>query len=296
MGTSHVATTAALYFKSSAGNSWIATANTVLHTPRENDATLQEALTGADIVVCMGKHTFDELEKRFRLDARKTIVWNEDRYNVDLIQRRCQALVAYIGKEKWIDAVDKEGMPIGLELPVNWICDRGYWHHGVHVILMTRERGAVLEVRSKDVVTNPGSVDVTLGGFVDAGEEPLHAAVRELKEELGITVDSSALVPLDTRPRSAWHPLHKKVSRSIMHAYLVVIDEHHVVFRPEFSEVAGVALCTAKQLRDLLHGKRIEGVGRISTSVAYYNDIVRLARRQLKTLNAPRRKRKKTIQ
>jgi ADP-ribose pyrophosphatase YjhB (NUDIX family) len=161
---------------------------------------------------------------------------------------------------------------------------------------MTPEGGAVLEIRSKDIFFNPGAVDVTLGGLVNTGEEPERAALRELKEELGISLEIGSLHLLGRQQRSAWHPRHRKLSRSIVYVYLGVIDPEDIVFRPEFSEVAGIALCTPKQLRDLLHGKRVKDVGRITSSQAYYNGVVRQARHKLKELVPSRRTSKKTVQ
>ena len=56
----------------------------------------------------------------------------------------------------------------------------------------------------------PGCWDISSAGHLDAGEEPLQGAVRELKEELGITVPGSGLRPVGvlrseriTAPRGA---------------------------------------------------------------------------------------------
>lgn len=296
LGTPQVVTEAVLSMRKVVESTWTISASTLQHVPRENDATLQTAMEEANIIVCMGKHTFNELEKRFAYDARKMMIWDEDRYSVKSIESHCKKLVSYLNEGSWIDVVTKEGENTGLVLPASWVCDRGYWHKGVHVVLMTHAGGAVLEIRSKDMMSNPGMVDVTMGGFVDAGESPEHAAVRELKEELGITLKAEALHLIDVRPRSSWHPKYRKLSRSIEYAYCVLIDETEIAFRPEFSEVAGVAICTAAHLKNLLHGKRVKGIGRINSSVAYYNDIVRLARRELKNGHSSRRRPKKTVQ
>jgi len=296
LGVPQVATEAVLTMRTFVDASWIVSASTVQHLPRENDATLQTAMEEANIIVCMGKHTFNELEKRFSYDARKMMIWDEDRYSVKSIELHCKKLAAYLHEGSWIDVVTKDGDDTGLVLPASWVCDRGYWHKGAHVVLMTRSGGAVLEIRSKDMMSNPGMVEVTMGGFVDAGEAPIHAAIRELKEELGITLDAGKLHLIDVRPRSSWHPRHRKLSRSIVYAYCALIDETEIAFRPEFSEVSGVAICTASHLNELLHGKRVKGIGRIGSSVAYYNDVVKLARRKLKNKRTSRRTQKKTVQ
>lgn len=296
LGTPQVTTAAVLRLRTIVDDSWTVNAATLQHIPRENDATLQEALRQANIIICMGKSTFDELEKRFQFDARKMLTWHEDRYTSVSIDRYCQELASYLNEGSWIDVIDKDGNDTGICLPVSWVCDRGYWHRSIHVVLMTRGGGAVLELRSKGIFSNPGTVDITLGGFVDCKETPERAALRELKEELGLRLSPEKLDLIDVRARSAWHPRHRKLSRSITYAYMAVIDENDVVFRPEFSEVAGIALCTRSHLNDLLRGKSIRGLGRIHSSMAYYNDVVRLARRHMKKQHPSSLKRKKNVQ
>lgn len=69
LGAPQVATEAVLNMRKIASSAWTISASTLQHTPRENDVTLQNAMNGANIVVCMGKHTFNEIEKRFAYDA-----------------------------------------------------------------------------------------------------------------------------------------------------------------------------------------------------------------------------------
>ena len=44
-----------------------------------------------------------------------------------------------------------------------------------------------------------GLLDVSVGGHVDAGEEPREAALREMEEELGLVVAPDDLIPLGVR-------------------------------------------------------------------------------------------------
>lgn len=59
------------------------------------------------------------------------------------------------------------------------------------------------------------------GGYVDPGEEPLDAAVRELWEETRVRVDAKDLVPVGRYGRPGRDPR----GRFVTEAYLVLVDE-----------------------------------------------------------------------
>ena len=69
----------------------------------------------------------------------------------------------------------------GGELPA------GRFHKVVHIWIQN-SRGELLMQKRSDKVDNCPGIWATTGGSVQAGEEPLPTAVRELSEELGITV------------------------------------------------------------------------------------------------------------
>lgn len=63
-------------------------------------------------------------------------------------------------------------------------------HAATGVLLRDPATGHVFVHRRTDVKDlNPGAHDCLAGGVVDAGETPLHAAHRELREELGVDAD-----------------------------------------------------------------------------------------------------------
>jgi len=51
---------------------------------------------------------------------------------------------------------------------------------------MNSEGQLFLQKRSMEKDVQPGKWDMSVGGHVDAGEEPADAAARELSEELGV--------------------------------------------------------------------------------------------------------------
>ena len=265
-------------------STWFITTSTIAHHTRENDIATADALAKADGVICVGKHTYEELAKRWHYDARKLLVWPETHYTVKQIRQKCQELAEYLTAGLWVDVLEKNGDLTGLTLPIQWVADRSFWHYGVHVVILTKKGNAVLQVRSKDTTCSPSRIDITLGGVVGAGETPERAAVREVYEELGLRVRSDQLYLLATNTHVGWHRSRHRLSRVINYAYMVVIDEGHTIFRPEFSEVKGIALCTNRQIRQLLTGAYVPHIGRLTVSHKYYNTIVNRAYRILHRL------------
>ncbi|KAF4707346.1 hypothetical protein FOZ62_030372 [Perkinsus olseni] len=71
---------------------------------------------------------------------------------------------------------------------------KGLWHRSVHVWFYHPEKEAVLlQRRSFLKDTNPGRWDVSVGGHVDSNDDVLESAGREVREELGFSIDPSAL-------------------------------------------------------------------------------------------------------
>ena len=68
----------------------------------------------------------------------------------------------------------------------------GCFHKVVHIWIQN-SKGELLMQKRSDKVDNCPGVWATTGGSVQAGEEPLTTAVRELSEELGISVSAEAL-------------------------------------------------------------------------------------------------------
>ncbi len=59
-------------------------------------------------------------------------------------------------------------------------------HRICHVLIFNSQGKLLLQKRSSSVSYLPGYWSTSVGGHVDAGETPEQAAIREMKEELGI--------------------------------------------------------------------------------------------------------------
>lgn len=69
----------------------------------------------------------------------------------------------------------------------------GDWHRTAHLWVMVGGNELLLQKRSRTKENHPGLWDLSCAGHLDAGEEPEDGALRELKEELGLTAERDRL-------------------------------------------------------------------------------------------------------
>ena len=70
------------------------------------------------------------------------------------------------------------------------------FHRAVHLYIRGEHGGLILQKRSLSKDLEPGRWTVSCSGHVDRGESFKEAAVREMEEELGVSIESSSLVDL----------------------------------------------------------------------------------------------------
>lgn len=87
--------------------------------------------------------------------------------------------------DELFDVVDEQDHVIGQETR-SLVHRRGLWHRGVHVFLFTRAHKLLVQQRSKDRLQAPLAWDCSVSEHVKAGEDYYSAAMRGLKEEMGV--------------------------------------------------------------------------------------------------------------
>ncbi|MGI6013879.1 MAG: NUDIX hydrolase [Oscillospiraceae bacterium] len=93
--------------------------------------------------------------------------------------------------EEYLDVVDEFGVPTGKVVKRTIAHRDGIRHRTAHVWLFHRRNGVVevlLQKRCMTKDTHPGCYDISSAGHIPAGSDFIPSAIRELKEELGLTV------------------------------------------------------------------------------------------------------------
>lgn len=94
--------------------------------------------------------------------------------------------------EELVDVLDYEtGEKTGLVISKKEAHKNGLWHSSIHIwIISTDKKRILLQKRCADKNLFPDMWDISVGGHISAGEEPLTSAKRELEEELGLNPDN----------------------------------------------------------------------------------------------------------
>jgi isopentenyldiphosphate isomerase len=90
--------------------------------------------------------------------------------------------------DEYIDVATKDGALTGRRELKSIIHQKGLYHHTSHVWLYTKKNEILLAQRSAKKAICPLLWDVSVAGHIDAGETPKGAAVREIKEEIGLEI------------------------------------------------------------------------------------------------------------
>ena len=146
--------------------------------------------------------------------------------------------------KEYLDIVDEFGQPTGDIVERSVAHREGVPHRTSHLWLV-RKRGEQIQILlQKRALTKsfPGCYDISSAGHIPAGQDYLPSAVRELKEELGLTAEESELIYCGNLTIS-WddvffgEPYH---DRQYTKVFLLWADAGEKDFVLQEEEVAGV--------------------------------------------------------
>ena len=159
-----------------------------------------------------------------------------------------------------IDVLDARGLMTG---EVAWKSEAhrlGLWHRCFHCWIVSPETpsgGPYLFVqrRATGKETWPDRLDVTVGGHLGAGEEALEGGLREVEEELGLSVAAGDLIPLGTRKAELEIPAG--LDRELQEIFLLVRSLSPKDLRLQEEEVASVVRLRLDDAEALCEGGEV---------------------------------------
>ena len=95
--------------------------------------------------------------------------------------------------KEMLEIVNESDELIGLEERKK-IHQQGLLHRETHVWFFTPKGEIIFQHRAKDKETYPDLLDATVGGHVEPGDSYLATAIKEAKEETGVTINPADLI------------------------------------------------------------------------------------------------------
>lgn len=158
-----------------------------------------------------------------------------------------------------IDVLDGRGEKTGRIVWKSEAHRVGLWHRCFHCWILSPETESVgpylfVQRRAPGKETWPDRLDVTVGGHLGAGEEPLDG-LREVEEELGLKVMSDELILLGTRRAELQIPAG--TDREFQDVFLLVRPLTPGDLRLQEEEVAAVVRLRLSDVEALCEGAEV---------------------------------------
>lgn len=153
--------------------------------------------------------------------------------------------------EEYFDVLDKNGNKTGLTKPRSAVHRDGDWHRAVHVWVVNDKGEILLQRRALDKDTHPGFWDISVGGHLQTGDEPLSAAVREVREEIGLNIPPSDF-QLIHEHHSSEQPHPGFLNNSFYNLYLVRTSKTIADMTKQESEVSELKFVPLSEFKTMV--------------------------------------------
>jgi len=136
---------------------------------------------------------------------------------------------------------------------------KGLLHQTVHIWFYTSDGKVLLQQRGKNKETHPLLWDVSVAGHIGAGEEIEIAAIREIEEEIGLTISRKDLIKIGFFPSFFKHN-EDLTDNEFHHTFICEFKVGIEDLKKQESEVEALALISVsrfeKELKDEKQSKK----------------------------------------
>ena len=144
-----------------------------------------------------------------------------------------------------LDIVDVNGIPTGKTVERKTAHREGIQHRTAHLWIARKKGGNIellLQKRCMEKDSFPGCYDISSAGHIPAGQGFVDSALRELKEELGVTAQPQDLILCGQRSFQFSAVFHGKPFKDnqVSNVYLLWLDRDAEEFTLQKEEISAV--------------------------------------------------------
>ena len=151
--------------------------------------------------------------------------------------------------DELIDILTPDGKPTGRTALKSEAHQKGLYHATVHVWFYTDDKKIVLQKRASIKKVFPNRWDVSVAGHIGAGEDEVSTAIREVKEEIGLTISASELTKVGFRKDEIIHP-NGILDNEFKHLFICRLTKEISELTMQIGEVDDLQLFDISILKD----------------------------------------------
>lgn len=152
---------------------------------------------------------------------------------------------------EYIDIFDENNNPTGEIKEKNLAHEQGDFHRTAHIWIINDKNELLLQKRSASKKSHPNCWDISGAGHIRAGETVIQGAIRELKEELGVSVKENELEYIATIKSTK-----NSKNMEFGYVYLVHLNKEIGEYIFEDEEVQEVKYIYYKDLEKMIEEKQ----------------------------------------
>lgn len=150
--------------------------------------------------------------------------------------------------DEYIELLDANSNPTGEKCLKSIAHKKGYYHASVHIWFFTKHKEILLQKRIETKDTFPGLWDVSVAGHIAFGEQPLQAAVREVQEEIGLTILTKKLHSIGTSTHKNTHSVNL-IDHELHYLYIALLNTGITNLTIQKEEVSEIKLITMETFK-----------------------------------------------
>jgi len=174
--------------------------------------------------------------------------------------------------QEYIDIVSKKGISTGKSAIKSEIHSKGHCHNTVHIWFYTTEGEILLQQRAASKVICPLLWDVSVAGHIEAGETIIAGAIREIQEEIGLTVSESDLKKIGVFKCFQSYP-NGIIDNEFHHTFIAELSVQVFDLVPQEDEVEALKLISMYDFHDLLDHSETNGYF-VASNNKYYHKVL----------------------
>lgn len=124
---------------------------------------------------------------------------------------------------EYIDILDENGNWTGKKDTREIIHSNGLWHKTIHVWITNSNHELLLQKRAPFKKVHPNQWTTSVSGHLEAGDSSTMGALREVQEEIGLSLTEEQLIYLFT-VKEQTVPVPNYINNEIVDVYLVKLN------------------------------------------------------------------------